>query len=72
MGTLAQPCESAGNGSTMYQEGLAKTGQDWPRLAKIGQVTTFEGPKFLPIVLIVGIILKPMGQMGHPTMYHVA
>ena len=23
MGTLAQPCESAGNGSTMYQEGLA-------------------------------------------------
>ena len=62
MGTLAQPCESAGNGSTMYQEGLAK----------IGHVATFEGPKSLPIVLIVSIILIPMSQMGHPTMYHVA
>ena len=52
--------------------GLQCTKKDWPRLAKIGQVATFEGPKLLPIVLIVAIILIPMSQMNHPTMYHVA
>ena len=55
--------------------GLQCTKKDWPRLAKTGQVATFERPKFLPIELIVAIILIPMSQMGHPTMYqlyHVA